>query len=254
MPRGTSRCGRCGRDDAEPAEVLRRDAGEHLQQRRGAAGLLRRVLRGRDERGVVRRLDEEQAQADDEEDHRHLDDHQDAGDAAGQLGAEDRHDRQRHDDERGAEVRPGLVAGQPRRQVEELLQVCRPAPRHHRRAQRQLQAQVPADDPGDELPEGGVGEGVCRAGDRHRGGELRVAQCGQRAHDAGQGERQHDGGPGVAGGLLPGEHEDARADDHSDPEDGQVEGGEVLAQPVAGFVGVAHRLFDRFGAKKRRHG
>ena len=39
----------------------------------------------------------------------------------------------------------------------------------------ELQDQIPADDPGDELPKGRVGERVSAAGDRQGRGELRVA-------------------------------------------------------------------------------
>ena len=88
----------------------------------------------------------------------------------------------------------------------------------------QLEDQVPADDPGDELAEAGVGERVRRAGHRHRARELRVAERGQRTGDAGEHERQRDRRSGLLPGRLTGQHEDAGADDDADAEHGQLDG------------------------------
>ena len=41
--------------------------------------------------------------------------------------------------------------------------------------------EVPADDPGKELAHGGIGVGVGAAGDGDHGGELRVAEAGEKA-------------------------------------------------------------------------
>ena len=51
--------------------------------------------------------------------------------------------------------------------VEQRDEVARPADRHRRRPERVFEDQVPADDPGDELAERGVGVGVSGPGDRH---------------------------------------------------------------------------------------
>ena len=99
--------------------------------------------------------------------------------------------------------------------------------RHRAGPQRQLQDQVPADDPGDELAEAGVGERVRRARHRHRAGELGVAERRQRAGDPGEHERERDGRTGLLAGGLAGEHEDAGADDHADPEHRQLSGAEL---------------------------
>ena len=129
------------------------------------------------------------------------------------------------------------------------LEVRRPAARHDRRAQAQLQHEVPADDPGHQLAERRVAEGVRAAGHRHGRRELGVAQGGQRAHDGGEQERQHDRRAGVAGRLLPGEHEDAGADDHADAEDGEVERAQVALEPMARLVGLQDRFFDALGSE-----
>ena len=59
--------------------------------------------------------------------------------------------------------------------VQERHDVRRPAHRHRRGAERVLEDQVPADDPRDQLAERRVAVGVGGAGDRHRRGELRIA-------------------------------------------------------------------------------
>ena len=46
--------------------------------------------------------------------------------------------------------------------------------------------QVPADDPGDQLAEGGIAIGVSGPGDGNNGGELRIAKPGKGAGDAGK--------------------------------------------------------------------
>ena len=100
--------------------------------------------------------------------------------------------------------------------------MSRPAHRHRRRAQGVLEHQVPADDPRHELAERHVRIGVGRAGDRHGGGELGIAETRQRADHAGEEHGQDDGGTGVSAGRLAGEHEDAGADDAADADEDQV--------------------------------
>ncbi len=116
--------------------------------------------------------------------------------------------------------------------VEEDLEVRRPALRHDAGAEHHLEQQVPADDPGDELAQRGVGERVGRAGDRHRGRELGVAEGRQPAADRGEHERQDHAGPGDLLGGLAGQREDAGADDDTDAEDRQVQGGQTFLELV----------------------
>ena len=61
--------------------------------------------------------------------------------------------------------------------------------------------EVPADDPGDELAEGGVGVGVGGAGDGNHAAEFRVAEAGKAADDGDQnhGECKRGTGTGAAG-------------------------------------------------------
>ena len=126
---------------------------------------------------------------------------------------------------------------------------CAPALGDHARAEHQLQQEVPSDDPGDHLPEGGVGERVGRAGHRHRRGELRVAEGGERAADRGDDERDDDRGAGVCLRGPAGQGEDAGTDDDADAEDGEVHGAEALLELVLRLARLRDRVLDRLGPK-----
>ena len=82
--------------------------------------------------------------------------------------------------------------------------------------------QVPSDDPGDKLAEGGVGVGVGRAGDRYHRGELGVAECGESAGDRRKDEEKRDCRPAIEGGVAD-SREDAGANDRSDSERSQID-------------------------------
>ena len=128
--------------------------------------------------------------------------------------------------------------------VQRGVQVGRPADRDGRGADDELEREVPADDERDQLAERRVGERVRAARDRHHGGELGVAERGERADDAGQHERQHDRGPGLGGRGVAGEHEDAGADDDADAEHGDVERAQLALEREALLLGSRQRLVD----------
>ena len=130
--------------------------------------------------------------------------------------------------------------------ADEVLEVVRPAVRDGRRAHGVLEHQVPADDPGEQLAQRGVGVGVGRAGHRDHRGELRVAQRGEDAGDAGdhEGEDQRRAGLVVRGHA--GEHEDAGADDRADAQAGELDRPEDAAQPV-----LALHLLEQHGERLR---
>ncbi len=120
--------------------------------------------------------------------------------------------------------------------------------------------QIPADDPGDQLAQGGVGIGVGRAGDGNHGRQFGVTEAGEDADDGHQHQRKRQrrsraGPPGhgrvvdevveqrrVADvrrvELLPGhgradDREDARADHRPDAQRGQRPRPEGLLQRSA---------------------
>ncbi|MFZ0052224.1 MAG: hypothetical protein WAK96_10650 [Desulfobaccales bacterium] len=104
----------------------------------------------------------------------------------------------------------------------QVLKVAGPAGGHRGRAHAVFQDQIPADDPGDQLPEDAVGVSVGAAGLGHHGRQLGIAQGRQGAGGARQqqGEKQ-----ARAGDLDPhaGDDEDAGADDLGHPDDHQVQ-------------------------------
>ena len=106
---------------------------------------------------------------------------------------------------------------------ENPLEVAAPADGDGHRADGVLEDQVPADHPGEDLAERGVGVGVGAARDRDHRGELRVAERGEAAGQAGEHVGEHDGRPGLVGRRGAGQDEDAGPDDRADPEQGQVD-------------------------------
>ena len=139
-----------------------------------------------------------------------------------------------------------------------------------------LEDEVPADDPGDELAEGGVGVGVGGAGDGDHAGELGVAEAGEGADDGDEDERDGEGraGAGAAGeGRMMDEvvgygrvekgggvelfasdggaddRENSRPDDGADAEGGEGDGAEGLLKGVLGALGGVDQLVDGFSGE-----
>jgi hypothetical protein len=90
----------------------------------------------------------------------------------------------------------------------------------------------PSDDPREQLAERRIGVRVRAAGDGDRGGELRVAEGGEGAADAGHDERQDEGRTRVLVRREAGQDEDARADDAADAECRQCDRAEHPLQAV----------------------
>ena len=121
---------------------------------------------------------------------------------------------------------------------EQLVQVARPGRGHRGAAHGVFQDQVPADDPGEDLAQRGVGVGVGAAGHGGHGGELGVAQGGQGAAHAGDGIGQDHARPGIQGRGPPGDDEDAGADDAAHAQRRQRPGAQHAVQAMlAGRLG-----------------
>jgi hypothetical protein len=75
-----------------------------------------------------------------------------------------------------------------------------------------------------------MGVGVGAAADRHRRRHFGVAQARERAGDRAEHERQRDGRPGIGGGRMPRQHENAGADDAADPERDEMSRGKHAPQ------------------------
>ena len=116
----------------------------------------------------------------------------------------------------------------PERVVDEGAKIVGPADRDRDVADGVFEDQVPADDPCDQLPQGGVGVGVGRPGDRHHRGHLGIAERREGADDGRDRKREHQRGAGaraggVAGGGGADRRENAGADDRADADQGHIE-------------------------------
>ena len=201
--------------------------------------------------------DEKDSQGQDEGDDAQLDDHQAPGDEGVEAGAEDQEHREAHDHQGGGQVDDpprlgkGRAAG-PEGQVqavgpEQVLEIEGPARGHGGGAHAVLQDQVPADDPGGQLPKNSVSVSVGAAGLGHHGGQFGITQGRQGTGPAGQEEGEDDA---RAGDLHahPGDDEDAGADDLGHADDHQVQAGEAAAQgggAVFGRRAAVQRLFSQ---------
>ena len=230
-----------GRDGIE-ANVGEEDVGRALEDAGDTVG----------EEGVpVLRLDVAGPEADHEEDDHELEAHHRGVEARALADADDQHDGDEEHDEGGwqvadrAGVHPGVGAGVevdrcPRpasgqghaEEPEERDEVVRPAVRHGARGDRVLEDQVPADDPGEELAERGVGVGVGAARHRHHRRKLAVAERGERTAESRDAEGEDEAGSGIDVGGEPGQHEDAGADDRADAERRERDGTEDPPQTL----------------------
>jgi hypothetical protein len=215
----------------------------------------------------------ERADADHEQDGGDLDPHQDGIDAGALANADHQDDRDQGDDadrrqvdvrprgdqpsELGVVVhdRPGDGVGQlPAEDVQDALEVAGPPVRHGGGADGVLQDQVPADDPGEQLAERGVGVGIGRARDRHHRGELGIAQRREHANEAGHGIREHQGRPRRLPRDYSRRHEDAGADHRPDAEAGELHGAQDPVQTVLSLQLFEQHPQGLFCKQRARHG
>ena len=117
--------------------------------------------------------------------------------------------------------------------AQEVLEVVRPAVGDGRGADGVLEDEVPADDPGEELAEGGVAR-RCRPS-RRPGPSRRTRRSRARRRCRRSRRRRTRAsapGPVRSCAATPGQHEDAGADDRADPEAGELDRPEHSSQPV----------------------
>ena len=165
-----------------------------------------------------------------------------------------------------AQERGAIPVRQPGRKLDaesgqQRREVAAPRDRHRDIADRVLEDQIPADDPGNQLAERGVGIGVGAAGLRNHRRQLGVAESGQRAHRAEQQEREDERGPGAVANHLavrqhlpgcrrPDRRKDARADDGADREHDQITRAHDALQ---GLVGFGEQLGDGLSGEQLIH-
>ena len=126
------------------------------------------------------------------------DDRDGRDDAHRERVEDDRHaqDVRRAREDRRGRRRRAVVGHEPARErdaeaAEEGVGVAGPGDGDGRVADRVLEEQIPADDPGRQLAERGVGVRVGAARDGDHRGELGVAERGEAADDRGEHERRH---------------------------------------------------------------
>ena len=133
--------------------------------------------------------------------------------------------------------------------MEEFNGVAGPSDGDCGRGEQVFQNKVPANDPGEEFSEAGVGVGVGATGGGNHGSVLGVAEAGEETADARDGEGENEGGSGVICGGGAGEHEDSSADDGADTEEGELPRAEGFYE--AGFVfGLVLEVIDLFSSEE----
>ena len=124
---------------------------------------------------------------------------------------------------------------------EELVEVAGPGRGDRGAAHGVFEDQVPADDPGEDFAQRGVGVGIGAAGHGGHGGEFGVAERGEGAAHGGDAEGDHDRRPGVLGCRPAGHDEDAGPDDAAHAQRGQGHRAQDAVQAVfAGRLGQQH--------------
>ena len=136
-----------------------------------------------------------------------------------------------------AQRRP-VVVGEPQRHlevknIEQLDEVVGPAGGNGAGAHGVFERQIPADDPGEDFAERGVGVGVGAARQRNHGGEFRIAQRRQRRNPSP--ERTKESIERRAGVMRAEarQHENARADDRADAQRGELKRARACASGCA---------------------
>jgi len=144
-------------------------------------------------------------------------------------------------------------------------------------ADRVLENEVPAYDPGDEFTHRSVRVGVRAAGNRNHGGQFGVANRCESAHDRHQDEGQRDGWSGsgtsegsrmvnqifeqgrvkngfylefLAGDRCANDGENSRPNHGADSKRSEAEPAQRLLQSNFGVLGIRHQLVDALAAEE----
>ncbi len=107
--------------------------------------------------------------------------------------------------------------------LQEAIEIARPARRDRGRTECVLEAKIPADDPRHQFAQRCITVGVGRPRNGNDRGELRIAQPRKCAGKSRQHKAQSDRRTRAQRRSLPGEREDARANDCSNAERDQVQ-------------------------------
>ena len=235
-------------EDATPAELTK------------AAGVFR------DEGNPVVGIDVGRSAEDEEDDDGELDDDDDVVEAGGFTDPDHEEDGGGQADEDGGEVEEGSTLGPDAvvedqrggaesgrdidaEVVEEFYGVAGPSDGDSGGGEQVFQDKVPANDPGEEFAEAGIGVGVGAAGGGNHGGVFGIAEACKEAADARDGEGENEGGSGVICGGGAGEYENSGTDDGADAEESELPGAKGFDE--AGLVfGLVLEVIDLFGSEE----
>ncbi len=242
-------------------EAVEREEDQRRRRQHAAFGAVRTDMGEKaegQERMEPRRVEAPCREDDEQHQRRKLDRHQHQIDARALVRADD---QQRGDDQRNADcghVKPAarfdpmqeLGGNMPMRRQHEFADMGRPAHRDCRGSDRVFEDQAPADDPGQQFAEDGVGIGIGAAGCRHHRRHLGVAKRRAAAQDAAEKKRQQHARPGQSG-ADPGQRIDSRPDDGADAHRHQMRPAQRRLQPLVGIL-FGDRV-DRFAACDETH-
>ncbi len=247
-------------------------------------------------------VDQMGGEADEHQDRADFQQHHDVVGARRLANAAHQHERQQHHHYEGRDIeaemparvvqRIALQVGEPARQISrrdpaQVRQNAEPVQQTYKMggkphadrhiADRVLQDQVPADDPGHQFTHGGVGIGIGAPGDGDHRGQLGVTQggegAGHRHQDEGQGDGRAGAGPAErsrmvdqvfqqrriehrgelqldAGDGCSDHGEDAGADDGADTQGSQADPAQRLLQAALGTLRIGNQPVDILDAEQ----
>ena len=193
-------------------------------------------IRG-DKRGPVVGVDVSRTAEDEENDDREFDDDDDVVEIGGFPDANDEQAGHRQADEDRRQIEEGSAlapcamvkdkggGAKSRGNLDaEILEkfhgIAGPANGNGGGGKKVFQDKIPADDPGEELAQRGIGVGVGAAGGGNHGGIFGITEAGKETADAGDGEGEDESRAGMLGGGGAGQNKDPSSNDGSDAEEG----------------------------------
>lgn len=160
---------------------------------------------------------------------------------------------------RGLEVGGEPVGDDQAGSAHQRLEVVGPTDGYRHVAHGVFDDQVPADHPGDQFAQRGVGIGVGRPRNGHQRGEFGVAQ----GHEGADHRRQHEGEHEPRAGSQPvyvsrrrraDGGEDARSDDGADAQQRDLHRPQHAAKSMLPILGVLQDGVEGFDGEDARHG
>ncbi len=136
---------------------------------------------------------------------------------------------------------------------QQFHEVIRPSGADRAGSHGVLEGKIPADDPGEEFAQRGVGVCVSRAGQGNHGRKLGVTKARKGAADAAQHEGEHEAGTGPVRAQA-GHHKNARPDHRAHAQRGERNRPQGTLQVVfSHLLGFGDDQAERFPPEEFRH-